>query len=161
MKATEEKYHTYALTADIEGFKASRDHRLVGGWSMGACSSWAILAKDMDYFRAFAPMSGDSWLVEQTGGTTKPKETAQVLTDCVKAMGYDKKDFSVYCISGTEDPAGTHLSNQVSALKEYPEIWDFDSEDRNGSLLLYEGGQHHGPWRTIYIYNVLINHFGK
>ena len=159
MKAVENKYHTYAITVDEKGFRDSRDHRLVGGWSMGACSTWAILSQDMDYFRFFAPMSGDSWMIEQTGGSTKPKETAAALTSCVIGQGYDKDGFSVYCISGTEDPAGTHLTNMVNALKEHPKIWDFDSEERNGSLLLYEGGQHHRPWRTIYIYNVLLNHF--
>lgn len=56
--AVENKYSTYAESTDLEGLKASRDHRGFGGFSMGSVNIWCTFRYALDYFRYFMPMSG-------------------------------------------------------------------------------------------------------
>ena len=41
--------------------KASRDHRIFGGFSLGSVTTWLEFCYDYDYIKYFIPMSGSSW----------------------------------------------------------------------------------------------------
>lgn len=57
----ESRYHTYTESTDIAGIKASREHRAIGGFSMGAVTTWYALEHTLDCFKYFMPISSDSW----------------------------------------------------------------------------------------------------
>ena len=55
----ESRYHTYAETTDAEGIEASRKHRAIGGFSMGAVTTWYAFDETLSAFKWFMPISGD------------------------------------------------------------------------------------------------------
>ena len=54
----ESRYRTYAETTDAEGIEASREHRAIGGFSMGAVTTWYAFDETLDAFKWFMPISG-------------------------------------------------------------------------------------------------------
>ncbi len=157
MVAVESKYHTYAKTADDAGFTASREHRAVGGWSMGCCTTWWVFSEHIAWFNRFGHMSCDSWIVEKDGGRSKSEETAETLANCAREQGYSKKDFSSYIITGTKDFTFPNVALQAGAMLAFPDIWKFDGEDQNAIFLCWKDGEHHTPWRLQYSYNLIKN----
>ena len=51
--AVEGRYHTYAETTDREGIEVSRSHRAIGGFSMGAVTTWYAFDETLNAFRYF------------------------------------------------------------------------------------------------------------
>ena len=74
LPAVESKFHTYAETMTPAGFKATREHRAFGGFSMGSVTTWYAFIENLPYFSKFVPLSGDSWAIEQMGGETKTED---------------------------------------------------------------------------------------
>ena len=58
MPLVESTYRTYAETADEAGFRASRDHRAICGFSMGSMTTWALFPHMLDVSASFLPFSG-------------------------------------------------------------------------------------------------------
>lgn len=96
--AVESRYSTYAESTDKAGIIASRAHRAIGGFSLGAITTWCIFEQAFPYSRCYLPMSGDNWHIEMFGGASMPEETAAFLADMVKASHY-KNDFYVWYAS--------------------------------------------------------------
>ena len=46
----ESRYRTYAESTDAAGLEASREHRAIGGFSMGAVTTWYALEHTLAYF---------------------------------------------------------------------------------------------------------------
>ena len=157
LPAVEGRFHTYSDGTQTEALKASRDHRAIGGFSMGACTTWYAFIDNLDYFSTFIPLSGDCWIVEPTGGREHAEKTAQILADRAKEAGYTNKDLRIFAATGREDIAYPNLTPQIEAMKAYPEIFDF-SEDISGgnfhyivkenSVHAYEEVYHH-VWNYI------------
>ena len=57
----EGKYSTYAESTSEADIAASRKHRAYGGFSMGAVSTWAVMANCLDLVAYYMPLSGDHW----------------------------------------------------------------------------------------------------
>lgn len=76
LPAVAEHYATYSQGTSKSALQASRAHQAFGGFSMGAITTWEVFEHDMAYFKYFMPMAGDSWLVQNDGGTIAPKQTA-------------------------------------------------------------------------------------
>ncbi len=160
MKVVETKYHTFAKTADDEGFRASREHRAVGGWSMGCCTTWFVFSKHIGYFNRFGHMSCDSWIYENNGGKLHSHETAEALANAAIEQGFDKKDFSSYIITGTKDFTFPNVAMQAGAMMAWPEIFKFGGDDQNVTYLVWKDGEHHTQWRLQYTYNLIKNFLG-
>lgn len=59
MPAVESCYSTYAVSADDQGFRDSRDHRAFAGLSRGAVTTYhSVLCGSLDYFSWFGTFSG-------------------------------------------------------------------------------------------------------
>lgn len=160
MPAVESTYHTYAQSADEEGFRNSRDHRIFGGFSMGAVTTWYTFLHDLDYFKYFMPISGDSWVISKTGmgrDEQTADETAEYLNDYIKNSGYTTDDFVIYALTGTEDTAYPALNRQIEAMKKYPESFLYSDTADSGNLFFQvaEGGVHDYTSMIQYIYNAL------
>ena len=74
----ESRYCTYTQQTDLEGLQASRNHRAIGGFSMGAVTTWYALEYTLDYFKYFLPISSDGWSLGRFAGMNYPDETALI-----------------------------------------------------------------------------------
>lgn len=160
MPAVESTYHTYAKSVDEAGLKASREHRIFGGFSMGAVTTWYTFLHDLDYFKYFMPISGDSWIISEMGMGRDEKtadETAEYLNDYVQDSGYTQDDFVIYALTGTDDTAYPALNRQIEAMKNYPESFTCSDTASKGNLFFQvaEGGVHNYTSMIQYIYNAL------
>ena len=154
MPAVESAYSTYANSADDGGFRASRDHRAFGGFSMGSVTTWYVFQQEMDYFGTYIPISGDSWAVGMQGGRSNPAETAKALTDSVAAQGFTADDFMIYAITGSEDIAEPCMTPMVEAMKAYPDVFRMNG-DANTFYYVKDGGVHNMTYVKEYLYNLL------
>ena len=59
--AVEMHYSTYLEKADEESILASRDHRAIGGFSLGSITTWYVFEQAFPYSSKYLPMSGDNW----------------------------------------------------------------------------------------------------
>ncbi len=134
LPAVEGRFHTWARSLTPEGFKASRTHRAIGGFSMGSCATWYAFQCNLDLFSIFLPLSGDSWIVEPRGGKDDAERTAALLAEKVKEQGYTKDDFSIFAATGREDIAWENLTPQIEAMKAIPEMFDYSEDLSKGNF---------------------------
>lgn len=159
--AVESAYPTYAETTDIEGLKASRDHRGFGGFSMGSVAAWYVFADCLDDFRYFLPMSGDCWITGERAGGSDPAGTANALSAALKESGYGTNDFFIHAMTGTNDMAYDALTSQIEAMKEAEGFsFGIDISENNLYFSVLEGGTH--DYNTIrrYLYNAMPAFWG-
>ena len=169
MVSVESMYMTWADSMDHEGFKASRGHRAFGGFSMGAVVTWYTLARHLDYFSTFMPVCGDCWQKGRFGGEKEPEATARWLADSVSDYltngCYSPLDYRIYCATGAKDMALPGMTNQLGAMKNYPEVFRpgegfgseccLPSEGSNLYYILSEAGEHDYKWAASYFYSAL------
>lgn len=160
MPTVESTYHTYARSGEDADLQASRDHRIFGGFSMGAVTTWYTFLHGLDYFKYFMPISGDCWVISETGmGTDQQtaEETASYLSQYIQESGYTPDDFEIYALTGSNDTAEPALSRQIEAMKKHPESFRYSDTASDGNLhyQITEGGVHSYTSMIRYIYNVL------
>lgn len=145
--AVESRYSTYAETTDEAGLLASRGHRALGGFSLGAITTWYVFEQAFPYTKWYLPMSGDNWHIEMFGGASRPKETAQFLADLVNASPY-KNDFYVWYAVGSDDVRLPQTHNQALAMAELTETFN----SSNFSYHQKPGGRHdfNAVWEFCY-----------
>lgn len=144
--AAESRYSTYAANTSKEGLKESRDHRGVGGFSMGSVNTWNTFRYCLDYFRYFMPMSG-SYTTD--GG---------YVADLVREQGYNSDDFFIFSASGTNDFAYSAFKAQITAMANNSGgMFKFAKNESDGNLsfLEREGYSHDGKACDEYTYNGL------
>ena len=131
--AVEEKYRTWAETTDVEGITASRDHRGIAGFSLGAVATWS----------------------DEDGGITGIMDagvSAQVLYNAVREQGYGKDDFRLFVATGTDDQAFGISTSQMSSLLEYEDLFKLGD---NTSCSMMAGGTHSTKAIYTYMYHIL------
>ena len=121
--AVESRYSTYADTINREGIIASRNHRAIGGFSLGSVTTWFIFEHCLPLQRYYLPMSADSWAVEMRGGQDHPLETAQTLAKIVSAQNTIETDFHLWFAVGTKDFFFKPIHQFALALMEHPEAF--------------------------------------
>lgn len=134
LPAVESKYNGYAQGISEAELKAARSHRGFGGFSMGSCTTWHVLAQKLDYFAWFVPMSGDCWAICPQGGMHRTEETAQYLHDKVAESGFGVNDYHIFAATGTEDPANAALTPQIEAMKTKTDVFVFSDDCTEGNL---------------------------
>lgn len=152
----ESKYSTYAKTYDREGFKASRDHRIMGGFSMGGVATNLQMCESMDYFRYYMPISGS--LFWTTGGRGTSLNPGKKLEESIKAQGYNRDDFFVYTSTGSLDFARQTVERQFRSMKDNTEFFAFGQPGEagvNAAFGIGEGEGHNAHGRETATYNAL------
>ena len=132
---------------------ADRDHRAVGGFSMGSVASWQVFLDAPELCRAYLPMSGDCWEFGRLGGSVHAEETARLLAD--RGRG---RDFFIHTLTGTEDIAYPNLNAQLEAMAAHPDVFRFGENIRYGLLA---GGVHAYADVRRYIRFALPTLFGR
>ncbi|WP_218834985.1 sugar-binding protein [Paenibacillus sp. E222] len=157
----ETEFNTYTESASRDDLKAARAHRAFGGFSMGSVTTWYTFVHGLDYFKYFMPLSGDSWVVGQTGGGSKPVETAEYLAKAAKDAGYGSKDFYVFSATGSADTAYPNLKPQIDAMKQLTNTFVYSSDLTKGNFyfIVADGGTHAWSWVNQYIYDILPDLF--
>lgn len=157
----ETKYHTYAASASLDDLKASRAHRAFGGFSMGSVTTWYTFIHNLDYFKYYLPLSGDSWVLGQGGGGSKPKETAEYLAKVAKDAGYQPQDYYIFSATGSLDIAYPNLKPQIDAMKQLTDTFIYSSDATKGNFyfIVGDGGTHAWNWVNQYIYDILPDLF--
>ena len=154
MPTVESKYRTYAETADLTGFKASRAHRAFGGFSMGSVTTWNVFSKALPYISEFIPMSGGMTMTAGGGGV------AASLAEVVSNAGLGQHDFYINAMSGSEDYAAAGLASQISQMASLsPFVLSRDREQGNIYYRSWPEGQHDYNACITYVYNSLLNLF--
>lgn len=151
----ESRYHTYTESTDIVGIKASREHRAIGGFSMGAVTTWYALEHTLDCFKYFMPISSDSWSLGRFAGMDYPTETAEYFANIVRSSTSSKNDFHIWACSGTDDVAYDRIWAQVQAMAQITDVFSV------GNLTFHEqeGARHEFQPIAEYLYNALPSLF--
>lgn len=156
--ALENEYNTYAQDTTPDGIKASRLHRAYAGFSMGACSTWAVFANCLDEIAYYIPISGDCW---EVGGSGKDK--AEYLAGRVSEMGYTADDFYIYAGCGhTGDMAYPNMVPQLEAMKELTDAFIYCDNFADGNFYYYQfiSSGHSIDTAIRTVYNALPKFFG-
>lgn len=140
--AVESTYRTFASTADETGLKASRSHRSFGGFSMGSVTTWRTFEYAMPYFRNYFPMSC---------GTSLDDEEIWK-----GAEGFNKNDYFVFVMTGTDDFAYSYDSRRTSRMGQSSYFVNA-ADDPNGNYLylVKNGYSHNDIAATEYTYNAM------
>ncbi|WP_333637171.1 alpha/beta hydrolase [Ligilactobacillus animalis] len=145
----EAKYSTYAKSTTKKELQQTRAHRAIGGFSMGAITSWYVFEEQLPYFKTFVTLGGDSWVIQEDGGGTATKQTAKKLAQTPKK--YPDLDFKILAGAGSRDPAAELLQKQIREMKKYRGFNDT-------ALKYYElPGAHHTLEATV----TLFEHYAK
>ena len=135
--AVETHYSTYLESPNEAGILASRQHRAIGGFSLGSITTWYVFEQAFPYSKWYLPMSGDNWSQGMYGGQYYPEATAQFLADLVNASPYGN-DFYVWYACGTEDVRLPQSDNQARAMGALSDTFNAS----NFSYHMKEGGRH-------------------
>ena len=141
MPIVEGTYRTRADTPDAAGFRASRDHRAFSGFSMGGVTTWYMFLDDLDLFRYFAPMAGDCWVVQDTGGANAPEQTAARLDEAARSSGFGKDEYLIVASVGSSDGTRYQMEPQIREMRTHPRSFD-TGDDGNLRFLYDDGGGH-------------------
>lgn len=147
----ENRYHTYTENTDMTGIKASREHRAIGGFSMGAVTTWYALEHTLDCFKYFMPISSDSWSLGRFAGMDYPNETAARLANIVRSSTLPENDFYIWACSGTDDVAYGRIWGQVRAMAQLTDVFSVNN------LTFHEQDEARHEFRSLaeYLYNAL------
>ena len=129
------------------GISFDREHRAIGGFSMGGVTTWYAFLQALDLFYWFLPLSGDSWVCGELGGGKQPEETAAKLAGALERQG--GLPFRIHAVTGDRDIAFPNLDAQIHAMRAYPAF---------GKALAYDvfpGGVHDYDTIFRYLYNAL------
>lgn len=148
--AVEGKYHTYALGTDRDSLRASREHRLFGGFSMGGVATWRTFEHCTDCFSYFMPSSGDL------------TDDGELMNRMAVNSGYGRDDFFIYTATGTDDFDYQKFTTQIEAMlavKDSMFVRATAEQEGNLSFLIQEGAVHNYDAAMQYIYNGLLHYF--
>lgn len=150
--ALESQYNTYAMDVTPEGIRASRGHRAMAGFSMGAMCTWTVFANCLDEIAYYMPLSGASWAL-----------SAQQLADSVAAAGYTKDDFIIYAGCGGEgDSAYDGMNTFIDSMSALTDTFVFCENFRDGNLYYTQcSGGHSRNTVDLIMYAGLPTFFDK
>lgn len=147
----ESRYRTYAESTDAAGLEASRAHRAIGGFSMGAVTTWYALEHTLACFKYFLPISADSWALGAFAGMNRPRETAEYLADIIRQSPYVGTGFYIWAASGTSDSAYRETLVQIEAMAQLTDVFPLS----NLTFHEKDGARHEYRPMAEYLYNAL------
>ena len=147
----ESRYRTYAGTYDAAGLEASREHRAIGGFSMGSVTTWYAFEQTLSYFKYYMPISADCWSLGRFSGMNRPDETARYLADIVRDSSHKGDGFYIWAASGTSDSAYSETLVQVRAMARLTDAFPLS----NLTFHEKDGARHEFRPMAEYLYNAL------
>lgn len=166
--AIEGKFNAYAQSTSEKDLLAARNHRAVGGFSMGSACTWYNYIYSMNYFKYYVPISLwcfqdiDTIKKEGYGFTgTDDEIKAKYLAEIAKKAGYTKDDIRIFCATGTADLAYNGMNSQVAEMKKLTDTFVYSADLGKGNFyyLTLKGGAHNWTCVDRYLYNILPDLF--
>lgn len=155
MPVVEGRFHTYAESTSDEDLKASRDHRIFGGFSLGSVTTWLEFCYDYDYIKYFIPMSGSSWYYGGYGDF-QIERNVDFIEQLVKDNELDERGYFIYHAVGTNDAVKSQsidMADEMLSREIFtPDHYVFYQKD---------GGYHDFNAVEEYLYNALPVIFDK
>ncbi|NLD18742.1 MAG: hypothetical protein GX663_00635 [Clostridiales bacterium] len=163
MPAVEGQFNTFAKGITSDSFRLSREHRCIGGFSMGGSLTWHTLKDHIDYFRYFIPMSMATYYDNKGYSRMKSLAAAAELKGSLNSSGYTSKDFEVFAATGGMDHKGEATAMQVFDLADDKEFVYTDNYFGEGNITfkMWPGKWHSYKTSYPYIYNALIQFYGN
>ncbi|QNU65773.1 esterase [Ruminiclostridium herbifermentans] len=164
----EGKFNVYAESTSEKDLIAARNHRAVGGFSMGSACTWFNYIYSIDYFKYYIPISlwcfQDIDSIKKEGYNftgTDDEIRAKYLAEIAKKAGYTKDDIRIFCATGTADLAYSGMNAQVDEMKKLTDIFVYSADLRKGNFyyLTLNGGAHNWTCVNRYLYNILPDLF--
>ena len=164
----EGKYNVYAQSTSKKDLLAARNHRAVGGFSMGSACTWYNYIYSIDYFKYYVPISLWCWQdvdsIKKEGYSftgTDDEIKAKYLAEIAKKAGYTKDDIRIFCATGTADLAYGGMNTQIAEMKKLTDTFVYSADLRKGNFyyLTLEGGAHNWTCVNRYLYNILPDLF--
>lgn len=146
----ESRYRTYLQSADADGIAASREHRAIGGFSMGGVTTWYAIDETFQAFRYYLPISGDCWSLGAFAGMNRPADTAEYLANIIQQSPY-ANSFYIWAASGTSDSAYSETLLQVRGMAQLTSIFGLN----HLSFHEKDGARHEYRPLPEYVYNAL------
>lgn len=161
MPAVEGKYSTYAAEPTAAEFRKSRNHRGIGGFSLGGSTAWWAFHNHIDIFKYYMPISMPLYYDESGYVKSQDDATSPSLAASAKASGYKQNDYRIYAASGDKDFMHSATEHVVETLRGYPEQFTYtDTNFEKGNLMYTEfPGKHRYYYSFPYIYNGLRRFF--
>lgn len=131
--------------------ESSRDHRAIGGFSMGSVTTWYAFEQTLADFKYYMPISADCWSLGRFAGMNRPNETALYLADIVRESGYKNDEFHIWAASGTSDSAYNETLVQVRAMSQLTDVFPLS----NLTFHEKDGARHEFRPMAEYLYNAL------
>lgn len=135
--------------------KANRMNRAFGGFSMGSVTTWVVFMNCLDLVANFLPMSGDSWIIEEKGGSVKCNETVDAIKNKIKPFLEKGYNYNIFAATGEKDIAFPNLDPQIQKMKEE----GFGTEGNSLRYVTWEEGTHCYQYIYEYMYNILPDLF--
>ena len=142
------RYDLMPLIEKEYGASTDRSHRAVGGFSMGAVTTWYAFERNLDQFKFFMPFSGDSWSLGAFAGMNRPDETASFLAGIVPSSGLS---FMIWAAAGTSDSAYRETLNQIEGMARLEDVFNTS----NMTFHEKDGARHEYRPTIEYLYNAL------
>jgi len=149
--AVEGKYKTFN----------DREMRSVMGWSMGSMTTWYVFMNRIDTFSRFGFLSAHAAVVNGPASLNAhydrqwANETCRAVAKAIDAQKAEKKDYSIYAITGSEDIVFEPFNMMMGVLQSYTEYFDFYGPEQNACYLVWKDGEHHTQWRLQYTINAI------
>ena len=137
---------------------SDRDHRAVGGFSMGSEATWSTLAWGGKNVRYYLPMSGDFWAVSVKGGLDHTSETCDRLIEGIRESGLSPSDYEIYAATGVQDIAYPAMRPMVEELLTRAP-WFTPAEEGGNLAWAVSEGWHDYEWCWDYIAAALPRFF--
>lgn len=159
----EGRFNCYAEDMSAQELVNTRMHRALGGFSMGAVTTWWTFMSMLDKIGYYMPMCGDSWCVEEKGGGSASEKTAQLLAESVSKSADKDKPFYIYSGTGTKDIAYPNLYPQIEAMKKQTDVFTYCESFDDGNLYccVRDEGWHDINTVVRIVYNGLPKLFRK
>lgn len=141
MPLVESTYRTYAETADEAGFRASRDHRAICGFSMGSMTTWALFPHMLDVSASFLPFSG-------------PMQDTEAM---IAAVEKNEEPFYIYMACGAEDLAFENCNALAQTLAADPHFSYGPSREENNFFYCLSDNIHQDLTSRYYLYNAFLD----
>ena len=144
--AVESRYTTFANNVDYTGLKESRNHRLVGGFSLGGIATWYIFQKIPSIQNFYISMSGECW---DENFNADANMVSNKMTSLISLM--DDNNYLFYQCVGTKDSRYKKVNDFMSSfLTKIP-----DTEKRKFRYMIKENGFHSYKSAWEFLYNII------
>ena len=150
------KEYCYHLVPAIESFlnmgcgnvlRANWQQRSVGGFSLGAISTWYILHNCFGFQKNYVPMSGECWGIDES---TIAKDSFDIIKTVIDNSVFKDDDFHIFSAVGTRDSRYKQVSLQSELFQSLNGV-------KSTCFHYYEkdGGYHSYISAYEYLYNIL------